>query len=55
VNLIRHADITGDIYDSIGIDVEYVNNALDFSHLQLMNALALFSPTTFAMGLIRFG
>jgi HD-like signal output (HDOD) protein len=44
-----HADITEDMYESIGIDEECVNNALDFSNLQLMSVLALFSPSTFTM------
>jgi HD-like signal output (HDOD) protein len=45
----NHADITEDMYESLGIDLECVNNALDFSNLQLMSALALFSPSSFAM------
>jgi HD-like signal output (HDOD) protein len=44
-----HAGITEDLYESLGIDLESVNNALDFSNLQLMSALALFSPSSFAM------
>jgi len=44
-----HADTTEDMYKSIGIDEECINNALDFSNLQLMSALALFSPSTFTM------
>ena len=44
-----HADITEDMYKSIGIDEGCVNNALDFSNLQLMSALALFSPSTFTI------
>jgi HD-like signal output (HDOD) protein len=44
-----HDGITEDMYESLGIDLECVNNALDFSNLQLMSALALFSPSTFAV------
>ncbi|MFT5543909.1 MAG: HD-like signal output (HDOD) protein [Arenicella sp.] len=44
-----HADITEDMYQSLGIELGSVNNALDFSNLQLMSALALFSPSSFAM------
>jgi HD-like signal output (HDOD) protein len=44
-----HAGLTEEMYESLGIDLECVNNALDFSNLQLMSALALFSPSSFAM------
>jgi HD-like signal output (HDOD) protein len=44
-----HADITEDMYESLGIQLECVNNALDFSSLQLMSTLALFSPSSFAL------
>lgn len=44
-----HADVTEEMYESLGIDLDCVNNALDFSNLQLMSALALFSPSSFAM------
>jgi len=44
-----HADVTEDMYESLGIDLQCVNNALDFSNLQLMSALALFSPSSFAL------
>ena len=43
------AGVTEDMYEDLGIDLECVNNALDFSNLQLMSALALFSPSSFAM------
>jgi HD-like signal output (HDOD) protein len=45
----RHADITEDMYESLGLDLECINNAMDFSNLQLMSVLALFSPSSFAM------
>jgi len=44
-----HGDVTEEMYESLGIDLESVNNALDFSNLQLMSALALFSPSSFTM------
>jgi HD-like signal output (HDOD) protein len=44
-----HSGITEDMYKGLGIDLECVNNALDFSNLQLMGALALFSPSSFAI------
>ena len=44
-----HANVTEEMYESLGIDIESVNNALDFSNLQLMSALALFSPSSFAI------
>lgn len=44
-----HFGITEDMYEGLGIDLECVNNALDFSNLQLMGALALFSPSSFAI------
>ena len=43
------AGVTEDMYEDLGIDLECVNNALDFTNLQLMSALALFSPSSFAM------
>ncbi|PKG96022.1 HDOD domain-containing protein [Paraglaciecola sp. MB-3u-78] len=44
-----HSGITENMYQSIGIDEECVNNALDFSNLKLMSVLALFSPSTFTI------
>jgi HD-like signal output (HDOD) protein len=44
-----HADVTEDMYEGLGIDIESINNALDFSNLQLMSVLALFSPSSFAI------
>lgn len=40
----KHDGITEDMYEGLGINIESVNSALDFSNLQLMNALALFRP-----------
>ena len=44
-----HADVTEDMYEGLGINLECVNSALDFSNLQLMSALAVFSPSSFSM------
>lgn len=44
-----HSNLTEEMYQNLGLDLECVNNALDFSNLQLMSALALFSPSSFAM------
>lgn len=44
-----HGDVSEPMYQSLGLDIEAVNNALDFSNLQLMSALALFSPSSLAM------
>ena len=44
-----HENVTEDMYESLGINLESVNNALDFSNLQLMGILALFSPSSFAI------
>jgi HD-like signal output (HDOD) protein len=43
----RHANVTENMYADLGIDLECVNNALDFSNLQLMSALALFGSSSF--------
>jgi HD-like signal output (HDOD) protein len=40
-----HAGVTEDMYKGLGIDIESINNALDFSNSQLMSALTLFSPS----------
>jgi len=45
----KYAGVTEDMYEGLGIDEECVNNALDFSNLQLMSVLALFSPSSFAI------
>lgn len=44
-----HAELSEEMYESLGVDIATVNNAIDFSNLQLMSALALFSPSAFAM------
>jgi HD-like signal output (HDOD) protein len=48
-NYLKLQGITEDMYESLDINLESINNALDFSNLQLMSALALFSPSSFAM------
>ncbi|WP_158966862.1 HDOD domain-containing protein [Paraglaciecola sp. L3A3] len=45
----KYDDITPDMYESLGLELESVDNALDFSNLQLMSALALFSPSSFSL------
>ena len=42
-------DVTEKMLEELGLEKEDVDNALDFSNLQLMNTLALFSPSSFAM------
>ena len=44
-----HANVTEEMYESLGLDIESINNALDFSNLQLMSVLALFSPSSFTI------
>lgn len=44
-----HEGITTDMYEGLGLDAEELNHALDFSNLQLMSALAIFSPSSFTM------
>lgn len=44
-----HGDVCEEMYQSLGLDIDAVNHALDFSNLQLMSALALFSPSSLAM------
>ncbi|MFT2090504.1 HDOD domain-containing protein [Paraglaciecola sp. 2405UD69-4] len=41
--------VTPDMYKVLGLDEESVDAAVDFCNLQLMNALALFSPSSFAL------
>ncbi|MGJ8682611.1 HDOD domain-containing protein [Paraglaciecola sp.] len=45
----KHDGITPDMYEALDLEIECVDNALDFSNLQLMSAMALFSPSSFAM------
>jgi HD-like signal output (HDOD) protein len=45
----KHDGITPDMYEGLGLEIECVDNALDFSNLQLMSAMALFSPSSFSM------
>ncbi|WP_340679628.1 HDOD domain-containing protein [Paraglaciecola sp.] len=37
------------LYEPLGLDLEQVDNALDFTNLQLISAMALFSPSSFSM------
>lgn len=45
----KHDDILPAMYEDLGLEIETVDNALDFSNLQLMSALALFSPSSFSI------
>jgi HD-like signal output (HDOD) protein len=45
----KYANITEDMCQGLGIDLKYIDNALDFSNLQLISTLALFSPSSFLM------
>ena len=45
----KHANITEEMYQCLDIDLSHIDNALDFSNLQLISALALFSPSSFSM------
>jgi HD-like signal output (HDOD) protein len=45
----KHDGLTPDMYENLGLEIECVDNALDFSNLQLMSAMALFSPSSFSM------
>ena len=42
----KHANITEEMYQCLDIDLTHVDNALDFSNLQLIGALAVFSPSS---------
>jgi HD-like signal output (HDOD) protein len=42
----KHANITEEMYQCLDIDLPHVDNALDFSNLQLIGALAVFSPSS---------
>tara|TARA_R110000868_G_scaffold41384_5_gene141522 strand:- start:2026 stop:2892 length:867 start_codon:yes stop_codon:yes gene_type:complete len=44
-----HDDLNSEAYECLGIDVEQVDNALDFTNLQLISAMSLFSPSSFSM------
>ena len=45
----KDTNITEEMYQCLDIDLPHVDNALDFSNLQLISALALFSPSSFSM------
>jgi HD-like signal output (HDOD) protein len=45
----KYANITEDMYQSLGFDLKYVDNALEFSNVQLISTLALFSPSSFLL------
>ena len=37
------------MYECLGLEIEDLETALDFTNLQMMNVLALFTPSTFAI------
>ena len=41
--------LTSSYYEDLGLDLAQVDNALDFTNLQLISAMALFSPSSFSM------
>ena len=45
----KHDNISAQMYESLGLDLESLNNALDFTNLQLFSAMALFSPSSFSI------
>jgi HD-like signal output (HDOD) protein len=45
----KHDNISPQLYEPLGLDLESLDNALDFTNLQLMSAIALFSPSSFAL------
>ncbi|MEP2653558.1 MAG: HDOD domain-containing protein [Paraglaciecola sp.] len=45
----RFDGITPEMYAVLDLDKESIDDAVDFSNLQLMSALALFSPSSFAL------
>jgi hypothetical protein len=42
----KYANITEEMYQCLDIDLPHVDNALDFGNLQLIGALAVFSPSS---------
>lgn len=42
-------ELSPELYQVLDLELDSVNNALDFCNLQLISALALFSPSSFAM------
>lgn len=45
----KHEGISPQMYETLGLEIEFVDNALDFSNLQLMSTMALFSPSSFSI------
>lgn len=37
------------LYENLGLEINHINDALDLTNLQLMSAMAIFSPSSFAM------
>jgi HD-like signal output (HDOD) protein len=45
----KYTHITEDMYQGLGLDLKHIDNALDFSNLQLISTLGLFSPSSFSI------
>lgn len=45
----RFDGVTPEMYEALKLDKDSVDHAVDFSNLQLMSAIALFSPSSFAL------
>jgi HD-like signal output (HDOD) protein len=48
-NYAPHARLTPYLYENLGLDIEQINDALDLTNLQLMSAMAVFSPSAFSI------
>lgn len=44
-----HSAISAKLYERLGIELDCLDRAMNFTNLQLMGALALFSPATFSV------
>ncbi|MDP5039469.1 MAG: HDOD domain-containing protein [Paraglaciecola sp.] len=44
-----HSRLTPYLYENLGLELPHVNDALDLTNLQFMSAMAVFSPSSFAM------
>lgn len=44
-----YENITADMYESLGLDLSSLVEAVDFSNLQLMSTTALFNPSSFSL------
>jgi HD-like signal output (HDOD) protein len=42
-------EVSESLYEPLGFDIDQVNAALDFTNLQLISAMSIFSPSSFSM------